>query len=122
MRGYGIPQVCFALESHIDDIATKLNIDPIKLRKNNFISLGHIDPLNEIKVRSFELDKCIEKGKELIRWDEKKKIYKEQSSNKRRGLFFRYSSSIPRISGCKSCNESRWFCSIASRCNRDRTR
>ena len=86
MRGYGIPQVCFALESHIDDIATKLNIDPINLRKNNFISLGHIDPLNEIKVRSFELEKCIEKGKELIRWDEKKKIYKEQSSNKRRGL------------------------------------
>lgn len=86
MRGYGIPQVCFALESHIDDIATKLNIDPIKFRKDNFISLGHIDPLNEIKVRSFELDKCIEKGKELIRWDEKKKIYKDQSSNKRRGL------------------------------------
>ena len=86
MRGYGIPQVCFALESHIDDIATKLNIDPIKFRKDNFISLGYIDPLNEIKVRSFELDKCIEKGKELIRWDEKKKIYKYQSSNKRRGL------------------------------------
>ena len=27
MRGYGIPQVCFALESHIDDIATKLKDD-----------------------------------------------------------------------------------------------
>lgn len=76
MRGYGIPQVCFALESHIDDIARKLNIDPIKFRKDNFISLGHIDPLNEIKVRSFKLDKCIEKGKELIRWDEKRKYIK----------------------------------------------
>lgn len=72
MRGYGIPQVCFALEAHIEDIAVKLNIDSIKFRKDNFISLGHTDPLSGIKVRSFELDKCIERGKELIKWDEKK--------------------------------------------------
>ena len=65
MRGYGIPQVCFALESHIDDIALKLNIDPIKFREDNFINLGYIDPLNNIKVRSFGLISCIEKGKKL---------------------------------------------------------
>ena len=86
MRGYGIPQVCFALEAHIEDIAVKLNIDSIKFRKDNFISLGHTDPLSGIKVRSFELDKCIERGKELIKWDEKKELYKNQNSNKRKGL------------------------------------
>lgn len=86
MRGYGIPQVCFALEAHIEDIAVKLNIDSIKFRKDNFISLGHTDPLSGIKVRSFELEKCIERGKELIKWDEKKELYKNQNSNKRKGL------------------------------------
>lgn len=86
MRGYGIPQVCFALEAHIEDIAVRLNIDSIKFRKDNFISLGHTDPLSGIKVRSFELDKCIERGKELIKWDEKKELYKNQNSNKRKGL------------------------------------
>lgn len=86
MRGYGIPQVCFALECHIEDIALKLNIDPIKFREDNFISLGHTDPLSGIKVRSFELDKCIERGKKLIKWDEKKEVYKKEYGSKRRGL------------------------------------
>ncbi|MDY3360411.1 MAG: xanthine dehydrogenase molybdenum-binding subunit XdhA [Clostridium celatum] len=86
MRGYGIPQVCFALESHIDDIALKLNIDQIKFREDNFINLGYIDPLNNIKVRSFGLISCIEKGKKLIKWDEKKEAYKKYYGNKRRGL------------------------------------
>lgn len=86
MRGYGIPQVCFALECHIEDIALKLNIDPIKFRIDNFISLGYTDPLNGIKVRSFKLQECIEKGKILIKWDEKKKISTVNYTNKRRGL------------------------------------
>lgn len=86
MRGYGIPQVCFALESHLDDIAIKLNMDPIKFRENNFISLGYEDPLSGIKVRSFGVKECIKKGKDLIRWDEKKKRYKNITGNKRRGV------------------------------------
>lgn len=86
MRGYGIPQICFALESHIDDIARKMNMDPIEFRKQNFISVGHVDPLSKNVTRTFALPECIEKGKELINWDEKKKKYQNQSGEKRRGL------------------------------------
>lgn len=86
MRAYGIPQVSFALESHLDDISKTLNIDPIKLRQNNFINNGYVDPLNNIKVRSFALNECIEKGKELIKWNEKIAKYKNLSGNKRRGV------------------------------------
>lgn len=86
MRAYGIPQVSFALESHLDDIARKLNIDPIKFRQDNFIHNGYVDPLNNIKVRSFALNECIEKGKNLIKWDEKINKYKNTSGYKRRGL------------------------------------
>jgi xanthine dehydrogenase molybdenum-binding subunit len=35
MRAYGIPQITFALESHVDDIAKALNMDPVALRKKN---------------------------------------------------------------------------------------
>ena len=86
MRGYGVPQICFALESHLDDIACKMNIDPIEFRKQNLISAGHMDPLTKNVVRTFGIPECIEKGKELIRWTEKKKAYENQSGEKRRGL------------------------------------
>lgn len=86
MRGYGVPQIFFALESHLEDIARKLNIDPIELRQQNLISVGHEDPLSKIKVRSFGIPECIEKGKELIKWDDKKKLYANQVGEKRRGL------------------------------------
>lgn len=86
MRGYGVPQVTFAVESHVEDIARQLNMDPIEFRKQNLISLGHMDPLSKNVVRSFGVPECIEKGKELIKWDEKKERYKAQTGVKRRGL------------------------------------
>jgi xanthine dehydrogenase molybdenum-binding subunit len=86
MRGYGVPQISFAIESHMDDIAKALNIDPIEFRMQNLISVGHADPLTKNVVRTFGIPECIEKGKELINWDEKKKKYKDQSGEKRRGV------------------------------------
>jgi xanthine dehydrogenase molybdenum-binding subunit len=86
MRGYGAPQMCIALEGLIEDIARKLNMDPIEFRKKNFISEGYVEPLSKTVVRSFGLPECIEKGKQLIKWDEKKKLYKNQTGEKRRGI------------------------------------
>ncbi|HYE80664.1 MAG TPA: xanthine dehydrogenase molybdenum-binding subunit XdhA [Clostridia bacterium] len=86
MRGYGCPQIFFALESHIEDIAREMKIDPIEFRKQNFISVGKVDPHSGIVVRTFGLPECIEKGKQLIKWDEKLEKYREQKGIKRRGL------------------------------------
>ena len=44
MRGYGAPQAFFALESHMDDIARELGLDPIELRRKNWLHAG--DPLD----------------------------------------------------------------------------
>src|SRR5947209_2427623 len=37
MRGYGAPQGFFALESHIDEIAHRLNMDPLDFRRKNHV-------------------------------------------------------------------------------------
>ena len=37
MRGYGAPQGVFALESHIEDIARALGLDPIEFRRRNWV-------------------------------------------------------------------------------------
>ncbi|OIQ60894.1 xanthine dehydrogenase molybdenum-binding subunit [Moorella thermoacetica] len=86
MRGYGSPQITFAVESHLDNIASKLHIDPIEFRLKNLVKEGYVDPLNGNAVRSCGIRECIARGKELIKWDEKKARYKNQAGSRRRGL------------------------------------
>jgi CO/xanthine dehydrogenase Mo-binding subunit len=42
MRGFGSPQVCFAVESLLDELAEKLGMDPYELRRKNFLKNGSI--------------------------------------------------------------------------------
>jgi putative selenate reductase molybdopterin-binding subunit len=44
-RGYGAPQGYFALESHMDDVARELGMDPLELRRKNLIRQGDEDPI-----------------------------------------------------------------------------
>lgn len=86
MRGYGTPQIFYAFESHMEDIAKKLNMDPIEIRKKNLVEVGFVEPLSKNKIMSCNIRECIDKGRELIKWDAKKALYKEQSGDKRRGV------------------------------------
>ncbi|MBC7324874.1 MAG: molybdopterin-dependent oxidoreductase, partial [Moorella sp. (in: Bacteria)] len=86
MRAYGSPQITFAVESHLDNIAKKLGIDPIEFREKNLVSVGYVDPLNGNTVRSCGIRECIARGKELIKWEEKKERYQSQTGARRRGL------------------------------------
>ena len=71
-RGYGATQGLFALESAINELADKINIDPIKLREMNMVVEGQIMPAyyNE-QANSCALDRCLSKAKEMIGWDSK---------------------------------------------------
>jgi xanthine dehydrogenase molybdenum-binding subunit len=40
MQGYGNPQVTFAVEQLIDELARKIGMDPIELRLKNYVGLG----------------------------------------------------------------------------------
>jgi selenium-dependent xanthine dehydrogenase len=42
MRGYGSPQVCFAAERQMEELARKLNIDPFEFRLRNALDVGDI--------------------------------------------------------------------------------
>ena len=39
-RGFGAPQAIFAMERHMDEIAAALGIDPVELRRRNFLHSG----------------------------------------------------------------------------------
>lgn len=69
-RGYGATQGTFAMESQLDEIASKLNIDPIKLRLHNLITaedeilIGREEHFHIIG--SYALDECIEKVTQVL--------------------------------------------------------
>ena len=48
MRGFGAPQVCFAYESAMDELAAKLEIDPLELRLRNAVRTGSVLPTGQV--------------------------------------------------------------------------
>lgn len=48
MRGFGAPQVCFAYESQMDEIAAKLGMDPLEIRLLNAFEEGAASPTGQV--------------------------------------------------------------------------
>lgn len=78
LRGYGVTQAIFALESAINELALELKMDPVELRLKNIIREGETHPMLEgtkpeesVSLDSCTLAKCIEMGRDLIGWEEK---------------------------------------------------
>lgn len=71
-RGYSHSELSFVIERTMDILAQKLNIDPLELRYINAIKPGDTTPTRVKLTRSNvgDLRKCIEKVRELIKWDE----------------------------------------------------
>jgi xanthine dehydrogenase molybdenum-binding subunit len=86
MRAYGIPQIGFALEAHVDDIVAKTGFDSIKIRKQNMMKLGFVDPVTTITCHSTGLEECIDKGEKYLSYTKKRKEYEKQDGPIRRGV------------------------------------
>lgn len=71
-RGYGATQGFFAVESAVNELAVKLNMDPAELREMNIVHEGQLMPAYYGETaNSCALDRCIARAKEMIGWDEK---------------------------------------------------
>ncbi len=88
MRAYGIPQITFAVESHVENIAKAMNMDPMKLREINMVTQGFKDKLSGITINTCELPEIVKTAKEYIHWDAKRAEYAHQTGDKRRGVGF----------------------------------
>ncbi|QQK08852.1 xanthine dehydrogenase family protein molybdopterin-binding subunit [Miniphocaeibacter halophilus] len=70
-RGYGATQGCFAVESAVNELAKKINMDPSKLRLKNITKEGETTLAYNQNILSSKLEECILKGRKLIGWEEK---------------------------------------------------
>ncbi len=86
MRGYGIPQAMFANESHIDDCAKAVGMDPLAFRHKNLMEVGYEDPFSK-NVNYFDsYNQCLAKGKEYIDYDRKIAEYAKETGPIRHGI------------------------------------
>ena len=108
MRAYGIPQITFACESHLDHIAHQMGLDPIELRLKNMMTIDYKAENYDMQCHSIALRECIEKGREHSDWDNKRLQYQGQKGKVRRGIgfaVFLYKTGVYpfalEISGCR---------------------
>jgi putative selenate reductase molybdopterin-binding subunit len=109
-RGYGATEGYFALECAIDQLAARMGMDPLLLRRKNHIREGETSPIFiklgegregvEQTVQSCGLDRCIELGMKVFRWDERRKKPRRIGPNRVRGVgmsILMQGSSIPQV-------------------------
>jgi CO/xanthine dehydrogenase Mo-binding subunit len=67
-RGFGVAEVSWANECHMDDIARKLGVDPVQFRLQSVWQDGGTAPLGE-RLIGVGAKECIEEAARLIEWD-----------------------------------------------------
>jgi aldehyde oxidoreductase len=60
MRGFGVPQTIFALESAVDELAQKMGIDPLELRLQNAFVPGDTTVCGQVLADAFGYRECLE--------------------------------------------------------------
>lgn len=81
LRGFGIPQLVWAYESHTDMIAKALKLDPLAIRRKNLLKNGRPQATGTVMADS-GLEKVLERLAERMQW---KKDFDHGSGTIRRG-------------------------------------
>jgi carbon-monoxide dehydrogenase large subunit len=79
-RGYGTQELCWAYETHMDEIAARLGMDPLEFRLKNAVRPGDQTATGQ-EVDSLGLVECLEKVKVASRWTETVKGREPGQSN-----------------------------------------
>jgi CO/xanthine dehydrogenase Mo-binding subunit len=67
LRGFGIPQLVWAYESHTDMIAREMGIDPVEFRRKNLLREGRPQATGTL-MRDAAIEKVLERTAELLDW------------------------------------------------------
>jgi CO/xanthine dehydrogenase Mo-binding subunit len=69
-RGYGNPQVTFAIESNIEELAEKAGINAVEFRRINANEPGDVTPQN-FRITSCGMKECIDEVEKRLDWKNK---------------------------------------------------
>ncbi len=81
LRGFGIPQLVWAYESHTDMIARELAMDPVEFRRRNILRDGRPQATGTV-MKDAAIEKVLERLAARMEW---KKPFERGSGTRRRG-------------------------------------
>lgn len=87
MRGFGTPQAIFAVENAMNELAEKLGITPVELRRKNLLvngdtsAAGHLLDFHEVSIMS-----VMEKALAELDYERKYAQYKEENKDPKRRI------------------------------------
>jgi len=88
-RGYGNPQITWAVETLMDELAEKVGVDPLDFRLENYIGEGDLfwgqGPTVKSIIQSCGVEEILTKGAEMVDWYNRPKAG-TQTGRYRRGL------------------------------------
>ena len=74
-RGFGAPQSLFAIERHMDVCARTMGMDPVELRRKNFLKIGDTTATGMLIKEKVDLSGIMDKALAEIGYVEKKKAF-----------------------------------------------
>lgn len=86
MRGYGIPQAMFAYESHTEDCAAAIGMDPIAFRRKNLMPVGFVNGFDHNEMYYDTYNQCMDQCLEYIDYYNKRREYAAETGNIRHGI------------------------------------
>jgi len=79
-RGFGAPQTIFAVERHMDEIAAAIGIDPVELRRRNFLHQGDTTATEQLMREPVVLDKLLDRALEESGYGEKRARFAKENA------------------------------------------
>ena len=74
-RGFGVPQLSWAMDSTMDILAEGIGMDPVEFRLKNALEEGDFSATGQV-LHSVGVKECIQKAAQAIEWRKKRKKYR----------------------------------------------
>jgi CO/xanthine dehydrogenase Mo-binding subunit len=89
-RGFGAPQSVFAMERHLDRVASVVGLSPEELRGRNFIRQGQTLSFGQIVEEKVDMSELMERALEMSGYYEKRERFQEENlhGSIKRGIGF----------------------------------
>ncbi|HKV37459.1 MAG TPA: xanthine dehydrogenase family protein molybdopterin-binding subunit [Pyrinomonadaceae bacterium] len=83
-RGFGAPQSIFALERHMDKVASAVGLSPEEFRRRNFIHEGETTATSQIIRERVDMNALLDRALQLSDYHAKRERFAQQNGNRRK--------------------------------------
>lgn len=87
-RGFGVPQVLFAIESNMNEAAEKLGLDPVTIRRKNVLHQNEVSPIGHTLRTGVSMEEVLNAIEKSDLWQHREEYKKTDKPWLKRGVAF----------------------------------